>query len=327
MIAGRLRRRHLLLATAATVASPAAVRAGDWPTGPVRITLAYPPGGVSDGVVRELAAHLARRLGVPVTVDHQPGAGGALALRALGRARPDGHALCFCAITPLTVQPHLSAAHADLPDLVAPVVAVMATPVLVLGTQALPGGDFAAVLRRARRAETSVRWATSGVATTGHLVLEHVRQASGGHFVHVPYKGGGPQINAALAGEFEVLSSNVAALQVDLVRRKRLKALAVGAPAPLPVLPGVPTLAAAGFEAANLGSVFGLFAPVGTPADVLDRINGLVAGTLAGSALRERLLDSGNEPRGESREQFVREILDESQRHGPLIRAARAHFS
>lgn len=318
-------RRRALLAAAAALALPPA-RAEDWPAGPLRITLAYPPGGVSDLVLRELAALLSRRLQVPVPVDHQPGAGGALALRALGRARADGQSLCFCAISPLTVQPHLSAAHADLPRVVAPVVAVMATPVLVLGTSALPGDDFAAVLALARDRDRSVRWATSGMATTGHLVLEHVRLASGGHFVHVPYKGGGAQISAALAGQFEVLSSNLAAPQIELVRQGRLKPLALGAPAPLPPLPAVPTLAALGFEAASLGSVFGLFAPAATPAALLDRIQAAVAETLAESSLRRRLLESGSWPRGEAREQFVREIELDSRRHGPLIRAAREHF-
>lgn len=321
-----LRRRLFLLGSAAALAAPVRGRPDPWPSGAVRITLAYPPGGVSDTVLRDLAVRLALRLGVPVTVDHQPGAGGALALRALARARPDGQSLCFCAISPLTVQPHLSASHADLPALVAPVVAVMATPVLVLGSPALAGDDFAAVLAQAHKPDTPVRWASSGMATTGHLVLEHVRLATGGHFVHVPYKGGGPQISAAAAGQFEVLSSNVAATQVELVRAGRLKALAVGAPARLPLLPHTPTMAELGFAAANLGSVFGLFAPADTPPARLDGIQALVSAALDEPGLRGRLLASGNLPRGEPRPAFVQAIRDESLQHGPLIRAARQHF-
>lgn len=320
-----LRRRRLLAASAA-LALPAAARGADGPAGPIRITLAYPPGGVSDTVLRELAARLARRLDVVVTVDHLPGAGGALALRALSRARPDGLSLCFCAITPLTVQAQLIPAQADLPTLVAPVVAVMATPVLVLGTPALRGADFKAAVARAQRPGQALRWATSGVATTGHLVLEHVRQASGGHIVHVPYKGGGQQINDALAGHFEVLSSNVAGTQIDLVRQGRLSALAVGAEAPLAVLPQVPTLQQLGFAAANLGSVFGLFAPAGTPAEVLDRTNAWVGQALQAPALRQMLLGSGNVPLGGPRARFLAEIDADTRRHGPLLRLAAEHF-
>ncbi len=319
-------RRQLLKATAAAALALPRLGHASAAGGNVRITLAYPPGGVSDTVLRELATLLAPRLDAVVTVDHQPGAGGALALRALSRARPDGRSLCFCAITPLTVQPHLGPAQADLTQRVEPVVAVMDTPVLLLGTPALPGADFAAVLARARDAATSVRWASSGVATTGHLVLEHVRRNSGGHFVHVPYSGGGAQITAALAGEFEVLSSNVAALQLELVRQGRLKALAVGARAPLPQLPDVPTLAMLGHEAANLGSVFGLFAPLGTPAAAMDRVQAAVADALAEPALRRRLVEAGSVPRGEPRALFALAIRAESQRHAPLIRAKRERF-
>lgn len=322
----RRRRRRLLLAAGAALALPAAGQCAAWPGGPLRITLAYPPGGVSDSVLRDLATRLARRLGVAVTVDHLPGAGGALALRALARARPDGLSLCFCAISPLTVQAQLIPAQADLPAGVAPVVAVMATPVLVLGTPALGGSDFKAAVARSQQPGQVLRWASSGVATTGHLVLEHVRQASGGHFVHVPYKGGGQQINDALAGHFEVLSSNVAGTQIDLVRQGRLSALAVGAEAPLAVLPEVPTLQQLGFAAANLGSVFGLFAPAATPAEVLDRINARVGEALQATALRQHLLGTGNLPLGGPRAQFLADIDADARRHGPLLRLAAEHF-
>jgi tripartite-type tricarboxylate transporter receptor subunit TctC len=317
-------RRRLLLGAGALLARPASARVPAWPAGPVRITLAYPPGGVSDSVLRELSTGLSKQLSVAFTVDHLPGAGGALALRALARARPDGLALCFCAISPLTVQAQLTPSQADLPALVAPVVAVMATPVLVLGTPALGGADFKAVVAQSLQPGRSVRWASSGMATTGHLVLEHVRQASGGQFVHVPYKGGSQQINDALAGHFEVLSSNLAAAQIDLVRQGRLTALAVGAPQPMPALPATPTLAQLGYAAANLGSVFGLFAPAATPPEVLDRINTAVADALHDAGLRQRLLASGNLPLGAPRAQFQRDIDADAQRHAPLIREADA---
>ena len=322
-----VQRRLLLLTAGSALALPTRGQGAGWPGGPVRITLAYPPGGVSDSVLRDLSAQLANRLQVPITVDHLPGAGGALALRALARALPDGLSLCFCAISPLTVQPHLSHTHADLPARVAPVVAVMATPVLLLGTPALGGADFKAMVARARQADRAVRWASSGVATTGHLVLEQVRLASGGHFVHVPYKGGGQQINDALAGHFEVLSSNVAALQIDLVAQGRLKALAIGgAPSGPAGLAHVPTLEQLGYAAASLGSVFGLFAPAGTPPGTLDLINNLVAEVLRDPGVRARLVATGNLPRGEPRWQFTREIEQDARRLEPLIRHSARHF-
>jgi tripartite-type tricarboxylate transporter receptor subunit TctC len=323
------RRACLLVAGATALGLPAlapAAGAEAWPRQAVRITLAYPPGGVSDAVLRQLAARWAAQWQVGVHVDHLPGAGGALALRALARARPDGHALCFCAISPLTVQPHLSAVHADLPDAVAPVVAVMNTPVLVLGTPALAAPDFGAMVTAAQARDGAIRWASSGVATTGHLVLEQVRRASGAGFVHVPYKGGGQQLTAALAGQFEVLSSNVAPAQLQWVQQGRLRALAVGAPEPLEVLPGVPTLAQLQYPEANLGSVFGLFAPAAIPARVLAQVHAGLAEVLDDAGWRRSLRDQGSLPLGDGPAAFRALMAADAQRHGPLIAQARRYF-
>jgi tripartite-type tricarboxylate transporter receptor subunit TctC len=326
---GPLGRRAWLLAAGATflgVPALALAAAEPWPRQAVRITLAYPPGGVSDAVLRGLAARWAALWLVGVHVDHLPGAGGALALRALARARPDGHALCFCAISPLTVQPHLSALHADLPAAVAPVVAVMNTPVLVLGTPALPVPDFVAMVTAAQARDGAIRWASSGVATTGHLVLELVRRTSGAGFVHVPYKGGGQQLTAALAGQFEVLSSNVAPAQLQWVQQGRLRALAVGAPEPLDVLPGVPTLAQLKYPEANLGSVFGLFAPAAIPDHLLAQVHAGLAEVLNDAAWRQSLRDQGSLPLGDGPAAFRALMAADALRHGPLIEQARRYF-
>lgn len=124
-----------------------------------------------------------------------------------------------------------------------------------VGTPALMGDTWEALVAQARLRPGAVRWASSGIGTTGHLVLEQVRRASGLDIAHIPYKGGGEQIQHALGGQFEVLSTNLAPAQVNLVQAGRLKALALGAPARLQVLPDVRTLAELGFPAANLGSV------------------------------------------------------------------------
>ncbi len=127
-------------------------------------------------------------------------------------------------------------------------------------------------------------------------MAELVGRQAGIAITHVPYKGGGQQINDALGGQFEILSTNVGAQQIEAVRSGRLKALAIGAPARLPVLPGVPTLAELGFAAANSGSVFGLFAPARTPPELLVRLNEEVNAALRYPDLRARLLRMDNVP-------------------------------
>lgn len=302
-------RRRLLLCALAPVALDAA-RAQPWPTRPIRLVVAYPPGGVSDEMARLLARGLALRLRTAVTVEHQPGAGGVVAMEALSRAPADGHTLCYCAISPLVLAPLLGPLGFDPQRDIAPVIGVMDTPVLVLAHPSFAPSTVAEVVAFARAAPGRVRWASSGLATVGHLVLEQIRAASGADFTHVPYKGGGQQINDALGGQFEIFSSNVAALQIQYVREGRLKAIAVGAPTRLSALPEVPTLAEAGFASANLVSSFGIFAPGATPSAVIARLNHEFNALLAEPELRARLAAVSNLATGGSPDEFRRRIAE-----------------
>ena len=300
-------RRRVLLAAGA-LAWPA-VAPACWPgageTGAgLRLLVAYPAGGISDMVARALAEELARQGGAPVVVDNRPGASGSLALALLARSRPDGRTLAFAAAT--------AAALASAPVL--PVAGVMRTPMLLVGTSALQASDFAGMLQEARRNPQGMRWATTGEGTTGHAVLQRIAQATGIPIVHVPYKGGGQQLNDALAGHFELLSTNVAPLQLQALRAGRFKALAVGAPARVPVLPEVPTLAELGLARANLDSLFGLFAPPQMPQALAERIQRCVARALHTPALRERLLAASNPPFEGSGQDFARQVREQTAR-------------
>jgi tripartite-type tricarboxylate transporter receptor subunit TctC len=302
-------RRRALLASALL---PWRARAQSWPQRAIRLVVAYPPGGVSDEIARALAEKLGQGLGVPVLVEHRPGAGGAVAMDWLVHAAPDGYTLCFSAISPLTLAPRAMHAEYDPLRNIVPVASIMFTPILVVGTAALQARDFEAMLAVAHAQPGSVRWATSGIGTVGHAVLEQVKRARGIDLVHIPYKGGGQQLTDALGGQFEVLSTNVAPQQLAHVRAGRFKALAVGAPARLPVLPDVPTFAELGIPQANIVSLFGVFAPAGTPPPVLERLNGELNRAIAEPDIRARLLASSNTPAGGSMQRFADAILREA---------------
>lgn len=306
-----MRRRALLAAGCAG----AAVRVGAAEA--VHILVAYPPGGVSDRVARLLALQLEPLLGRPVVVENRPGAGGSVALHSLARMPADGRTLVFSAISPLALSP--SFGHPA--PRVTPVSGVMYTPVLLVGTPALPADDFARMLRFARTQPDGVRWATSGVGTTGHLVLEQVRLAFQLEVVHVPYAGGARQLEDALAGRFELLSTNLAPLQIEYVRQGRLTALAVGAPSRVPQLRNVPAFAEVGCAGANLSSLFGLFAPEGTPECDVARLNAACAAVLAQPAFRQELLASGNLPATGSAAEFARTIVQQSEINARLVSA------
>lgn len=292
---------------------PAAQSARGWPARTVRILVAYPSGGVSDMIARELAAIMARQLGVPVVVENRAGASGTLAMEQLSRSAADGHVLCFAAATAVALMASARQLPAGMLP-VEPVAGVMRTPVMVVGTQALRATSFREMLEVARTQPGGVRWATTGSGTTGHVVLERVRRATGAPLVHIPYKGGGQQITDALGGHFEVLSTNVAPQQLEALQRGRLTALAVGTPERLPVLPEVPTLTELGFPEANLDSLFGLFAPAGIPPTLVARIHLEVAVALRSAALRSKLLAANNTPFSGSSLEFSAQVLREIQR-------------
>lgn len=273
--------RRAALALSASTAWPAAATATTrWPTPRLRLLLAYPPGGITDRLAHDLAERLRRHLRVTVVPEHRAGAGGTLAMDVLAGAAPDGSVLALNAITPLTLAPWLGPLRYDPVHGVAPLRALAATALLVVGTPSLSAHDWAGMLVQAGKRPGGLRWASSGVASTGHLVMEQVRIETRTALVHVPYKGGGQQLQDALGGQFEVLSTNLAEAQLRWVQQGRLQALALGAAARHAELPAVPTLAELGHPAANRWSTFGLFAPGAMPASLRARVQQLLAEVL-----------------------------------------------
>ncbi|KQR50011.1 tripartite tricarboxylate transporter substrate binding protein [Acidovorax sp. Leaf160] len=307
--------------TAAAACWPALAQTA-WPAKPIRIVVAYPAGGVSDVVARALGDKLAAQLNTPVVVDNKAGAGGSIGMDAVAKAAPDGYTLGFSAISPLVLNPHLGKSPFDPVRDIAPVASVMYSPVLLMGTSATQAKDFRQLMAAAKARPGEVRWATSGLASLGHIMLEQIMLASQAQITHVPYKGGGQQLNDALSGQFEVLSTNAGPAVMQQMKAGKLHALAVGAPRRLETLPEVPTLAELGFPAANLTSLFGIFAPAQTPAPVLERLNAEINKALAQPDLRARLEASDNVPTGGKAADFARQIAAESESNLKVIRAA-----
>nr|WP_295522304.1 tripartite tricarboxylate transporter substrate binding protein [uncultured Pseudacidovorax sp.] len=321
-----LRRR--LCRGAVLVACGAALVAGGLPAfaqdlpKTVRLTVAYPPGGVADVVARTLAERLAAQTGSTFVVDNKAGASGTIAMEAIAKAPPDGATLGFSAISPLVLSPHLGKLPYDpLRDLL-PVASVMYSPVVLLATSAEGSADMRAVLAKAKAQPGAVRWATSGPASLGHVMLEQLRAGAKVDITHVPYKGGGQQMTDALSGQFEVLSTNAGPAVAIQVKAGKLRPLAVGAPARLESLPNVPTLAELGFKDANLSSQFGVFAPTGLPQPLQARFNAEINTALQSPQMRSRLTTTDNVPTGGSPAAFAKEIAAEYENNGRIIRAA-----
>ena len=319
------RRRLLalpLLALCAAVFPSFSIAQAPWPARAVRIVVAYPPGGISDGIARALAEKLAQQLGVPVVVENRAGAGGSIGMDAVAKAAPDGYTLGFSSISPLALNPHLGKQAYDPARDIAPVASVMYSPVVLLATPAFAGKDFKDLLAAARAKPGSLRWSTSGLATVGHLMLEQVRHGANVEFTHVPYKGGGQQLTDALGGQVELVSTNLSGTVMQHIQSGKLRPLAVGAPARVEALPQVPTFAELGLAPANLTSLFGVFAPARIPAELLQRLNTEINQALRAPDLRKKLLDADNVPTGGSAVDFARQIAAESAANARIIKAA-----
>ncbi|WP_455278736.1 Bug family tripartite tricarboxylate transporter substrate binding protein [Cupriavidus necator] len=304
-----------LLAAALPVAA-----ADAYPSRPIRLIVAYPTGGISDTVARALGERLSAQMGTSVVVENKAGAGGSIGIDAVAKAAPDGYTLGFASTSPLTL--NVGRVNYDPQKDVAPVMSVMYSPVLVVATNGFSGKGFADVVGQASARPGSVRWATSGLGTVGHVMLEQIRQKSKADITLIPYKGAGQQMNDALGGQFEVMSTNASPVLTQHMEAGRLRALAVGAPKRLANLPSVPTLAELGYPKANLTSTFGVFAPGKTPAAIIDRLNVELNKALAEQEVHERLLKGGEVPTGGTPAQFAKAIREEYVENARIVKEA-----
>jgi tripartite-type tricarboxylate transporter receptor subunit TctC len=277
------------LGSLAAAVLPRSARAqAQWPTRPVKIIVPYPAGGVNDVVARMLAEHLRPLLGQAVVVDNRAGAGGTIGMDAVAKAS-DGHTLAFAAISPLTLNPHIMKLQYDPMKDFVPVASVMYSPVYVLATTRFKGRTFEDAIAAAKSAPGKVSIASSGYGTLGHIMIEQIRRKSGADFTHVPYKGGSQLITDAAGGQFDLLVANPFATINSLIEEGKLRVLAVTGPRRLPTMPQVPTLAELGYPEANLTSLFGFYAPAGTPPDVVRRLNADINKVLADKDVQEQL--------------------------------------
>lgn len=268
-----LTRRSVIAATAALPLA-ATARAQSWPSRPVRFIIPFPPGGAADLVGRMLAAHFQQALGQPFVVENRAGAGSTIGVDALAKSAPDGSTIGLINIAANAIVPAVRRQplpYRPLEDF-APISNLAVTPALLLvNPQKLPNVRSVADLVAAARARPeAINYGSSGVGSSLHLGMELFMAKAGVRMTHVPFTGGGPLLQALLAGTVDV-SLDVAATTAPLIREGRIRALATTAPVRMPAYPELPALNET-FPGAELASWHGLAAPAGTPAPILARL-------------------------------------------------------
>lgn len=310
---------HRMLAAAMLAVASTVAFAAEWPDKTVRVIVAYPPGGVSDTITRAISEKLGERLGVSFVVENKGGAGGTIGMNEVARAKPDGYTIGFSSVSPLVLSPAIRKTPYDPQTDITPVASVMVSPVILLGTKAFSGKSVADLITQSQAKPGSLRWSTSGQGSLGHLMLEQLQQAGKIQVTHVPYKGAGQQLTDALGGQFELISTNMSPALKGHIADGAFVPLAIAAPARVESLPDVPTFNELGYSAANKMSVFGFFAPGGTPAAIVAKLNTEINGIVTSPDIRKLLVDSDNIPATSTPQEFAQDIQAELASNRQLV--------
>ena len=309
----------IILFLAALVFQAAALA---FPTKPVKVIVAFPPGGGTDIVARLLAQRLGEAWDQAVIVENRAGASGTVGTEAAARADPDGHTLFMATMGNMTANQHLyPRMTVDPLRAFAPITKVVDVHFVFLANPALPAKGVQELIELAKKRPGEIAYSSSGPGGAPHLAMELFKRRAGIDLQHVPYKGSGPSMNDLIGGRV-MLTMDSLVQYLPHIRAGRLKALAVLGPKRSALLPEVPTIAESGLPGYALTNWFGLLAPAATPKPVLVQLNGDVLKILKQEDLQKKIADLGADVVGNSAEEFGTAMLAESAQWAEIIKAA-----
>ena len=308
-------------AAALTAAVPLSAWPQAWPAKPVRLIVPFAPGGAVDVTARTIAQSLTTRLGQQVLVDNRGGAGGNIGVEVAAKSPPDGYTLVMATSGQIAINPHM---YSKLPfdpvkDLAPITPAGQAVNALCVHPS-IPARSVKEFIALAKSQPGKLNFATGGIGASDHIATELFMSLTGVRMVHVPYKGGAPAMIDLLAGNVDVGFSTVATA-MGPIKAGRLRALGVTSGKRFELLPDVPTIAEAGVPGYESVSWYGLFAPAGTPAEIIRKLNAETVAVLQTEDVRRRLTESGVLPVSSAPDAFAAYITAETARWGKLIRA------
>ena len=293
-----------------------------YPVKPIRMVITYTPGGNTDLVGRAVAQKVSASLGQQVVVDNRGGGGGVLGTLITTQAAPDGYTIMLGTSAGMVIHPLLSPRlpYNAARDLV-PVSMVVIIPQLLVTNPQLPARNLKELIALAKAKPGYLNAGSSGIGTPNHLGTELLKGLAGVNIVHVPYKGGGPAITDLIGGQIHMAFSSVPAV-LPHINAGRLNALGVGSAKRSPALPNIPTIAEAGVPGYEYTTWYGVFAPAGTPAPIISRLNAEIVKALAAPELNERFVSQGADPAPSSADELRRYMAEETARWAKTIKTA-----
>jgi len=309
----------LLLAAVSTVAQAQA-----WPTKPIKYIVPFAAGGTTDILARTIADKLSVALGQPVVVENKPGAGGGVGAAETAKAAPDGYTIMGGTISTHAINATL---YSKLPydpvkDFI-PITMIARVPNMLVINNDIPAKNVKELIALMKANPGKWNFASAGNGTSQHLSGELFKGMAGVEMQHIPYKGSPPALADVMGGQVSMTFDNITTAWV-LAKGGKLRALAVTTAKRSPVAPDVPTLAEAGLAGYEIGSWQGVFAPAGTPPDVVKRLNSEIVKIINTPEVQAKLLDLGAEPVANSSEDFSAFVKAEVVKWGDVVKKSGA---
>ena len=291
-----------------------------WPAAkPVRVIVNFPPGGAADQIARSIATPLGEALGQSVVVENRAGAGGNIGGDAVAKSPADGYTLLMSSGGMVSINPAL---YPKMPfdptkDIV-PVAAAARVLVFLEAKASLPVNNAKEFLAYLKANPGRTSFGTPGNGSSPHLAAEMMKTQAGVFATHIPYRGAAPALQDLLAGQIDFMFDP--GIGFAHVKSGRLKMLAVGSPKRSPMFPDVPTLDEVGLKGFDADSIFGFYAPAGTPPDVIARLNREINKALASKPVSDRILGIGGEPLPISPSEFAEKMAGDAKKFAALIK-------
>jgi tripartite-type tricarboxylate transporter receptor subunit TctC len=315
--------RRVFLAGTASLASASLARADPYPTRPIKIIVGFSPGGPGDVMARVVGQRMSAIMGQQLFVENRAGAGGTLGARVAAQAEPDGYTLMLANTSTLVVAPlvYRDAGYEPLKSF-APIAAFGTTASILVVNPDLPVRSVPELVALAKAQPGKLSFSSPGIGTPPHLIAEMFRLRTGIDILHVPYKGGGQSIAAAVSGEVQMVFENPS-VTLPLVRGGKVRALATTGEARGAETPDIPTMTEAGVPDFVSLSFTGLVAPAGTPADIVAKLNAAANAGLESPEVHTTLTRLAVEPRPGSPADFAAFVTRETEKWRAVVQAAK----
>ncbi|MDB5864302.1 MAG: Tripartite tricarboxylate transporter family receptor [Betaproteobacteria bacterium] len=303
--------------------APAGACAQNYPTKPVRLVVGFTPGGGVDINARMLAPELGKAFGQQFIVDNRPGAGTNIANELVAKSPPDGYTLLVNTAAVVINMSLYRKVNFDAIKDFAPISIFSQSPNILVVHPSLPVKNIRDLVTLAKSKPGAMNFSSAGSGTTQHLTGELFKLRTGTNIVHIPYKGSAPSLTALLGGEVEMTFANIPAISSH-VKSKRLRALANAGTKRSDQMPEIPTLKESGIGGVEVVVWYGVLAPAGTPREIVGALSAAMAKAARTPEVRQRLLDQGAEPVGNSPEEFAKLLREELTRWSEVVKVSGA---